>query len=88
MGNLKVALSLKWKGADNFINSTQKQLKTDKGNMIGFIRGKNNFKYILIVDTGHLVPMFKPEAAAYMMEHFIKGDLEEYTYWHIYIYIS
>lgn len=47
------------------------------GELIGFIRGAEEFKYVLIVNTGHLVPMFKPQTTAYMVKHFIIGDLEQ-----------
>jgi len=64
LGNLNAALNLKWNGSEKFKHTPQKQVKDENNKMLGFIRGDGIFKYMLIVNTGHLVPMFEPESCS------------------------
>ena len=70
IGTEKVLDKLKWSGQKEWLN-TKPGIWTVEGKTAGYIRSYLNLKYLLVINTGHMVPLNNPIAALEMLSKFI-----------------
>jgi len=67
--------ALDWTGKTSFNEATYKDW-TVNGVPAGQIREFENFKFLRVYDSGHMVPMDQPEVALDMFQAFITGEMK------------
>jgi len=75
VGNSKIMDRIKWDGQAEFEKVKQKLWRLDSENVVGYRRAYKNLAYVIIVNSGHLVPMTQPETYRIFLDAAVNGDL-------------
>lgn len=73
LGITRVIDRLVWSGSDAFQSSTRK-VWTVNGDVQGLVKHSDAFYFVIVVNSGHLVPTDQPEAALRMMDNFVHSS--------------
>ncbi|RWS21326.1 putative serine carboxypeptidase CPVL-like protein, partial [Leptotrombidium deliense] len=68
--------NLRWKHRDEYLKAERKIWRFGKEeNIVGYIKNVANFYEVIIRNSGHMVPLDKPEAAFEMIQKFVNNQL-------------
>lgn len=68
MGNLDVALGIRWVGADAFARAKTAPWGGSDSAVEGYLRGDGLLRYATVLRTGHLVPTVVPKVYATLLK--------------------
>jgi len=75
LANARALLGLSWKGHVEFAAAKQSPWRISVDNFLGFKRIYQNLAFVMIVNSGHLVPMNQPENFRRFLDSAVSGEL-------------
>ncbi|KAG3114173.1 Serine carboxypeptidase-like [Phytophthora idaei] len=73
-GNEAWTLALQWKGRDGFNAAPETSFITANGTNAGKVRSFNQFTFLKVFNSGHMVPKDQPAVALDMLNKFLKSQ--------------
>lgn len=71
LGTEKALSLLKWSGSTKWGTARNVAWSTDGVNPAGFIKSHKNLQFLVVLDSGHMVPMSKPKESLDMITRFL-----------------
>jgi len=68
----KFLRTIEWSGAEVYRQAKRKIWKLND-NVVGYERDAKNFRQVIVLAAGHLVPLDQPASAFNMIDRFIQG---------------
>jgi len=75
VSNANILRNIQWSGRDQFSNTPPKLWRLSDKNVIGYVRVYKNLAYVIIANSGHLVPMSQPENFRVFLDAAVEGGL-------------